>query len=174
MPFGFPKVLTVHDRNNKPRYTNIYNSFAAYGAKLEDLSVVNGSEFDCLSASGINDVGWHLLPGNYERFLVQIDGNSTSAGYWNVDAAHPDVMFGRFARGFDLAKGKDGLYFNVEDAFLQSNALNSKYPVTIEVTYYDSGTGSWQLYYDAQLAANKASIKVTCANTRTWKKLQSH
>ena len=75
---------------------------------------------------------------------------------------HPDVMFGRFARGSSiLRKEKDGLYFNVEDAFLQSNAPKSKYPVTIEVTYYDSGTGSWQLYYDAQLAANKASIKVT-------------
>lgn len=167
----FPEaVYGTPDRNNKLRYTNIYNSFAAYGAKLEDPSVVNGSEFDCLTATGTNDVGWHLLPGNYERFLTQIDPNTTSAGYWNVDAAHVDAMFGRFARGFDLAKGKDALYFNVEDAFLRSTALNSKYPVTIEVTYYDSGTGSWQLYYDAQLAANKASVKVTCANTRTWKK----
>lgn len=167
----FPaSVYGTVDIANTTRYKTICNSFAAYGAKLEDVSTVIGPEGNCLNASGTNDVGWHLLPGNYERYLRQIDANLTSAGYWNVDPAHNDVMYGRFARGFDLAKGKDALYFNVEDAFFRNVPLNSNYPVTIEVIYYDNGTGSWQLYYNAQNTANKVAAKITCTNTLTWKK----
>lgn len=158
------------DRDNKSRYTNIVNKFSSYGAKLEDLSVVNGSDHDCLEAKGINDVGWRLLPGNYERYLRQIDANITSAGYWNVDSDNRDVMYGRFARGFDLSKNKNALYFDVDDSFLRNMPLNGRYPVTIEVTYYDSGSGSWQLFYDAQSGSNRASVNVKCGNTKTWKK----
>lgn len=167
----FPaSVYGTVDIGNTTRYKNICNSFTAYGAKLEDIATVIGPEGNCLDASGTNDVGWHLLAGNYERYLRQIDANSTSAGYWNIDAAHNDVMYGRFGRGFDLAKGKDALYFDIDDAFFRNAPLNSGYPVTIEVTYYDNGTGSWQLFYNAQNNANKASAKITCSNTSTWKK----
>lgn len=167
----FPEsVYGSADRTNKVRYTNIYNSFISYGAKLEDPSVVTGSEYDCLNAKGTNDVGWHLLSGNYDRYLKQIDANITSAGYWNVNPENVEAIYGRFARGFDLAKGKDALYFDLDDGFLRNTALNGKYPVTIEVTYYDFGTGSWQLYYDAQSNSNKASANFTCGNTKTWKK----
>ena len=60
------------------------------------------------------------------------------------------MLFGRFARGFDLAnKGKDALYFDLDDGFPQCG-FDGKVPCYgREVTYYDFGTGSWQLYYDA-------------------------
>ena len=156
---------------NVSRYINIYKDFISYGAKLQDPSAVTGTEYDCLGSKGTNDVGWHLLPGNYDRFLHQIDANKTSAGYWNVDSSHPDIMYGRFARGFDLSKGKDALYFDVDNAFLNNRSLRALYPVTIEVTYYDKGTGSFRLFYDAQDGlANKASTNIVCTNTNTWKK----
>ena len=115
-------------------------------------------------------MGWHLLPGNYERYIKQIDANVTSAGYWNVNPENVDAIYGRFARGFDLAKGKDALYFDLDDGFLRNAALDGKYPVTVEVTYYDFGTGSWQLYYDAQSNNNKPAASFICGNTKTWKK----
>jgi hypothetical protein len=160
----------IIDRYNTARYSNIYNSFIPYGAKLEDISVLTGSEYANLSASGTNDVGWHLLPGNYERFLHQINPNATSAGFWNIDEAHNDVMYGRFGRGFDIANNKTALYFDVEDNFFRNAPLNSAYPITIEITYYDNGKGSWQLYHDAQGNSNKLAATVTCTNSGTWKK----
>lgn len=167
----FPEsVYGNADRDNTNRYVNIYNSYISYGARLEDKTVITGNEYDCLKAKGTNDVGWRLIPGNYERYLHQIDANITSAGYWNVNPENPDAMYGRFARGFDLSKGKNALYFDVENAFLRSAPLNGKYAVTIDVIYYDNGTGSWQLYYDAQSTSNKASVNVVCGNTKTWKK----
>jgi hypothetical protein len=54
--------------------------------------VVTGSEYTNLSASGTNDVGWLLLPGNYERFLHQINANATSAGTWNIDDARKNML----------------------------------------------------------------------------------
>ena len=91
------------ERSNVTRYTKMQQDYAAYGAKLEDQTVLDGAEYLSYMASGINDVGWCLLPGNYDRYLHQIDANATSAGYWNVDSENPTVMYGRFARGFDLA-----------------------------------------------------------------------
>jgi hypothetical protein len=157
-------------QSNSARFENILNAYSGYGAKLEDVSAATGYDLGCLSAKGTNDVGWHLLPGNYERYLHQINANATSAGYWNVDNKDSTIMFGRYARGFDIANNKNGLYFDVDDNFLRNVPLNGAYPVTVEVTYFDSGYGSWKLYYDAVGNSNQASVKVSCANTGKWKK----
>ncbi len=159
-------------QTNTTRYKNICNDYSSYGAKLQDVNAATGSENDNLSAAGTNDVGWHLLPGNYERYLHQINANATSAGYWNIDDSHNTVMYGRYGRGFDLVKNRNALYFDIDDNFLRNAPLNSAYPVTIEITYFDSGYGSWQLYYDAQSNTNKSSVQVSCTNTGTWKKKQ--
>lgn len=167
----FPEsVYGTLDRYNVSRYVNIYNSYTDYGAKLEDKSVITGDDYDCLEAQGTNDVGWRLLPGNYERYLHQIDANLTSAGYWNVDSENVNAMYGRFARGFDLANRKDGLYFDLEDEFLKNAPLKSQYPVTIEITYYDKGYGSWKFFYDSKLLKNKSLFTINCTNSKTWKK----
>ena len=79
-------------------------------------------------------------------------------------------MYGRFARGFDVAHNKTAFNFDVDDAFLNNAPVNGNYPVTIEITYLDNGGGSWQLYYDAKKSTDKASIEVTCGSTNTWKK----
>lgn len=153
------------------RYNSVLAPFIAYGAKLEDMTTaLSSGEMDQLGAKGINDVGWKIFPGNYERFLHQINANETSAGYWNVSSAEPNTIYGKFARGFDLAKGKDGLYFDVDNAFLHNTPLNASYPVMIDITYLDKGNGSWQLFYDAKDNTSKGSITINCTNTNTWKK----
>lgn len=168
----FPaSVFGTIDRNNTQRYQNIVNKYVAYGAKMGDPSKVNALELDMLNANSINDVGWDLLPGNYERFLYQIDANSTSIGYWNVEAsADLNSMYGKFGRGFDLKSGKNALYFNVDDAFLRYQAVDGSYPVTIDITYLDKGKGSFGVYYDSKTGGTEKLAKtITCSNSNKWK-----
>lgn len=153
------------------RFNNVLQPFIPYGAKLEDPANAMLSEIFNLDATGTNDVGWGIFPGNYDRFLHQLNANATSAGYWNIYTADTANMFGRFARGFDLAKGKDGLYFDLDSAFLSYAPLNAKYPVEVEITYLDSGYGKFQIYYDSKNDVNKPSIQVSCNNTKAWKKI---
>lgn len=157
-------------RTNQTRYLNIQKAYAAYGALLQDPKTATLEEMDNLGAKGINDVGWDLLPGNYERFLEQINPNETSVGYWNIASADPNTIYGRFGRGFDISKNKTALYFNVDDRFLNGAPLNAGYPITIEVTYLDKGTGSFQLVYDGKRNANATSTTVKLSNTNKWKK----
>lgn len=166
----FPENIYGTATRTATRLQSVVAPFIPYGAKLEDPYTATLGEYDNLSATGINDAGWDLFPGNYERYLHQINANTTSAGYWNVSSADLNSMYGRFARGFDVANGKNALYFNVEDSFLNNAALNGAYPVMIDITYLDRGTGKFQLFYDAQDSTNKSSITVTCTNTNLWKK----
>jgi hypothetical protein len=157
-------------QSNQKRYTNIQDAYSSYGAKLEDVAAAMNNDLNCLTAKGTNDVGWHLLPGNFERYLHQINANATSAGYWNIDGGDNTIMYGRYARGFDISNKKNALYFDLDDNFLRNTPLKGAYPVTIEITYFDSGYGSWKLLYDAIGNNNKASVKVACNNTKKWKK----
>jgi hypothetical protein len=168
----FPKqTYGSVSKGNVQRYINIQNQFAVYGARLDDTAAATKKVNDNMDAAGINDVGWRIFPGNYDRYLHQINANSTSAGYWNVDAPNDvNSIYGRFARGFDLAKGKNALYFDADDSFLNKAPVNSQYPVMIEITYLDNDTGSWQLFYDQQNNTDQPSIAVTCANSGIWKK----
>ncbi len=156
-------------RNNKTRFSKILQLYAPYGAKLEDPSRAVLREADNLVATGINDVGWNIFPGNYERYLYQIAPNATSTGYWNIQSNDSNSMFGRFGRGFDVSKGKNALYFDVDSNFLKGAPLNSSYPVMINVIYLDKGYGSWQVFYDAQDLKDKPSIIVNCSNSGLWK-----
>lgn len=157
-------------RNNQQRYINIANKFSSYGARLDDVKSATLNETDNIQAKGINDVGWNLFTGNYDRYLHQLNANKTSAGYWNVASNDLTSMYGRFARGFDIANNKKALYFDVDDTFLNNTPLNGKYTVTIEVTYLDQGTGGWKLYYDAKSGTDVSAISVSCTNSNLWKK----
>ena len=167
----FPASLYGNvSQGNTQRYVNIANKYASKGALLEDVRSATLSEMDNIRASGTNDVGWNLFSGNYERYLHQINASQTSVGYWNIQSAEPNAMYGKYGRGFDIANNMTALYFDVDNAFLSNKSLSAKYQVTIEVTYLDQGRGSWQLYYDAKGNKNKASVTVTCSNTSKWKK----
>jgi hypothetical protein len=69
----FPENLYGRaQRGSSSRYTKIANEFAVRGAKLEDVRSAMDDELSNIGAKGINDVGWDILPGNYERYLHQI------------------------------------------------------------------------------------------------------
>jgi hypothetical protein len=83
---------------------------------------------------GSNDVGWGILPGNYSRFLTQLDPGFGDVGFWNVDQS----LYGRFARGFDHKSGKTKMRFQLDNAFQAET-------IAVNVTYLDRGQGAWSL-----------------------------
>jgi len=115
----------------------------------------------------MNDVGWNIEAGNYRRYLTQYDPNGTSQGYWRVGPQ--DQPYGRFARGFDAAGGKNAMYFDIEDRFFGGKPLGGAYPVRIRVIYFDSGNGSWEVKYDARGNPAKTALSVRNTNSGRWK-----
>lgn len=49
--------------------------------------------------------------------------------------------------------------------------LNAAQTVYLRVVYFDFGSGSWQIQYDALLNKNKVLTTVTNANTGIWKEV---
>ena len=66
-----------------------------------------------------NDAGWGILPGNYCRFLEQIEPDETSVGWWHVEPKQH--IYSRFARGFEKASGKTKMYY------AQQNLMRSRW-----------------------------------------------
>ncbi len=100
-------------RKNRDRYIAICKAYAARGARMDDPGgVLAGQMNQRWAQEGFNDAGWRIFPGNYERFLRQIDPDKTSAGWWRVGGAiTPSTpAYSRFARGFDHARGKEVMY----------------------------------------------------------------
>jgi len=160
------------NRSDTTRYRNIANKYAKFGARLEDPLTATQAEINNLVAKGINDVGWDVFAGNYERYLHQLKANETSVGYWNVNApADSNAIHGKFARGINTTNGKDALYFDVDSLFLNKAPVNAAYPVVIDITYLDNGKGTFSLFYDAVTNTNKQSIATGLGNTGVWKKV---
>jgi hypothetical protein len=100
-------------------------------------------------------------------WLTQIDPNGTSQGLWRQGPK--TQMYGRFARRFDHASGKDAMYFDIDNRFFGGQPLNAGYPVTFRVVYLDQGTGSFALKYDAVNDPEKTAFTVTKTNSGQWK-----
>jgi hypothetical protein len=153
---------------NTARYTAICAAYASQGAKMDDLNAATlGQVAQRRAQSGFNDSGWGIWPGNYERFITQMNPDSTSKGLWRVNgtlttSSHP---YDRFARGFDSASGRNSMYFDINDNLLPSLGQ----PVRLSVDYLDRGTGQFALQYDAVGNSQKPAFTVTKINSNTWK-----
>jgi len=164
--FSAAKYGTV-DRMNKARYEKILAEFAPEGAKMADWNKFAALNIDYRTIQGINDVGWRIVTENYEVFLSQHDPSGTSKGMWQVGGKNQ--MFGRFARRFDHASGRDAMYFKIDDNFFFGKPHNGAYPVTIRVVYLDKGKDSWQLKYDAVGNPQKLAYTLSKTDTGLWK-----
>jgi hypothetical protein len=143
------------------RGRRIVDAFAAYGAVQGDPEGIAQR-----APKALNDAGWNIWRGNYERYLVQREPNATSQGYWRVGPK--DQPYGRFARGFDSQSGKNILFFDILDRFFQDKPLNAAYPVKVRVVYFDKGNGTWELQYDA-VSGVRTGLKVQNTDTGRWK-----
>ncbi|NDV61012.1 hypothetical protein G0Q06_00960 [Puniceicoccales bacterium CK1056] len=143
------------------RYLNIAQAYESRGARMDDVESAMGGGMLNRKRSGPNDVGWAILPSNYERFLYQLNSGTEDVGWWNID----DSIYGRFGRGFDHGNGKDTLYFDVHDKLLPSRSQR----VRLSVIYLDTGTGQFELQYDADSDSRKSAFVVTKTNSNKWK-----
>ncbi|MBI4876160.1 MAG: hypothetical protein HY822_16105, partial [Acidobacteria bacterium] len=151
------------------RTLNIAAAFARYGAAQGDPEKGMAMVMQNRDAKRMNDVGWNLEAGNYQRYLAQIDPLGTSQGYWRVGPK--EQPYGRFARGFDVQSGKNTLLFDVADRFFGGQPLAGACPVTVRVVYFDAGKGSWELRYDARGDKSKTAIAVQNTDSGRWKEV---
>ena len=160
--FGGPAT-----QRNTDRYAAICAAYAGQGAQMDDLaSAAKGQVAQRDGQAGFNDAGWQIVAGNYERFITQIDAETTSKGLWRVNgpltaASHP---YDRFARRFDHATGNVAMHFDIHDDLLRSHVG----PVRLSVTYLDRGTGMFALRYDATGDSEKTAFTVTKTETNAW------
>lgn len=153
--------------NNQARYLAICQAYAAQGARMDDVvSATNGQVYQRDNQTGFNDAGWGIVPGNYERFITQINPDATSKALWRVNGpltktSHP---YDRFARGFDHASSRDTMSFDIHDKLLPSPGQ----PVQIAVTYLNRGNGQFALRYDAAADSQKTAFTVTKTNQGDW------
>lgn len=162
----FPvSVYGTAEKKNQARYLKICELYKDYGAKMEDVAAATGGGMINRSAKGYNDAGWQILTTNFQRHITQIEPETTSQAWWDVDAS----IYGRFARGFKT--GSNAMYFNLDDKFFGNTPLNGGQEIQLSITYRDSDSGSWELQYDAVGGTMKKAISKTNSGigTNLWK-----
>ena len=152
---------------NKARFEAIAKEYEKFGAHNGDIDHAVGGPMNNRRSKSSNDVGFDLVPGNYELFLNQIDANATSQGWWNVGP--DDQPYGRFARSFDVKNNKNKMYF-----VLDKNFFAKKHDKTVEVrvVYLDEGNGKWALEYVGEDGSLKTARIITNKNSGRWKEMK--
>ena len=120
----------------------------------------------CWSPSRMNDVGYRISNckwGNDKA--IQLMPNETSIGWWRVGTKNSP--YGRFARGFELACGK-----NVMSCVLDTRlwgglpfAAAAIVSLRLRLIYFDAGGGSLTIGYDSTSGCvNATTVAVGAAN----------
>ena len=138
-------------KSNQDRYEAICNDsvYKSRGARMEDLlAATRGQVYQRSNQKGFNDAGWEIWPGNYSRFITQIDPEGTSIGLFRIDGPinEKSPIYSRFARSFENSSGKNTMYFKLHEDFITAK----KQKITFKVVYYDNNEESkWEFKYDA-------------------------
>ncbi|MCF7849760.1 MAG: hypothetical protein K9M45_12995 [Kiritimatiellales bacterium] len=154
------------NKDNTARINAILAEFAACGATNEDTVAVTTKTGNVylLDSTGLNDCVWNVIDRNYRRHITQYDPNGTSKGLWRVGSTNEP--YGRFARSFEHAAGKNAMYFMCDDDLFADPAEE----VALKVIYYDQIAGStWALQYDAGTNGFATALSVTCVGDSSWK-----
>jgi hypothetical protein len=145
--------------------TGIIAKYKSMGARQDDTSIGPDSRMNGRGRHGMNDCGWDISPDNYNMFLKQIDPANTSVGMWRVgdfNSGKPGQFFGRFARSFQHATGKNDMSFAVVgDVFVGTAKV-----LNMRIVYYDKGNGGFSLKYGKSCEEEK---KFTKKNTGALK-----
>lgn len=100
----------------------------------------------------------YLVPKGYTTYNTNIETNVNLGGGWVGKESW-------IARRTDQATGNRYMWFKVDDGFL----FGGSNEVTVKVTYFDYGTDSWKLEYDAAGGIQKTAGIVSKSNSLTWK-----
>lgn len=155
------------EKSNTTRYQKITDAFSEFGAQMGDVDKAVGGGMQNRKRMDYNDAGWKILPGNYQRHLYQLDPEETSIAWWSVDSS----IYGRFARGFDHAAGKNALFFDLEDQFFGEHADDEKSGVKVKIIYYEGDAGSWKLLYHAADGSMKKAYYHQNSGKSKWSKI---
>ncbi len=151
-------------RRNVDRYRKIAAAHEQYGAVQGDPDKATGGGMVNRKRMDYNDVGWKIIPGNYYRFLEQIDPAATSVGWWHQGPA--DAIYAQFARSFRIDSGRGSLLFTLHPFFFGDS--KRPVPVRIRVVYLDRGMGRWSLRY-AKNGKTATAYRVENGDTGQWK-----
>ena len=149
-------------RNNVARYIKIAEEFKAFGAIQGDPEKAIGDGMLNRKRQDYNDVGWGIYPGNYSRFLTQIDPETTSIGWWHKGPS--ESVYSQFSRSINTDNKSKAIYFDVDDAFLGKSKS-----IEVRVVWLDEGVAEWTLFYDALDNKNKKSFSIKNTNSGSWK-----
>ena len=161
------------DDQKVARLQNIARAFAHRGAVERDPHAAAGGAMGSRRRNGTNDVGYRTWQGNYGNGLVtQLQPFESSVGWWGV-GPH-DQPFGRYARGFEAASGRNHMAFVLDTRLwgglpLGTRATAAGSPrvpalnLTLAVTYLDGSGGSFDIFFDTTAGCDvpKRSIHVS-------------
>ena len=145
------------DLVNKPKRENILR-FA-----LDHLGKTIENSPSAWVAMRETEYTWYPQFGNYDFFMEQNDDvpGGRTVPMWNVSS----YAEGRYTRRTDIATGNPRMYFDIDDGYLHDTHER----VRLNITYYDQGTDSFDVFYDAWSNANKSAGRVQKHNTGQWK-----
>ena len=158
---------------NKKRLLAITEAFARRGAAEGDPD--SASQPDAMSSrspKSMNDVGWRVLEGNFGNgAITQLAANETSIGWWRVGSK--SEPFGRYARSFESASGKNAMSFVLDPALwggLPLAAGGGGLALTLRVVYFDSGRAGFSVAYDAGAGCRNVT-SVAAGASGTWRNI---
>jgi hypothetical protein len=143
---------------------------AEYRASFEFVDKYAGHHTQSASSPGAwiaFRAGVRQPTGNYGWFMTQLDPAGTTVA---LDSNQGQSMigpaeqrYGRYARRTDIATGKASFFLKLDPTFKQSIACGS---ARINITYLDTGMGSWA----ARWAAGAADVRVVNkTNSGRWR-----
>ncbi len=147
--------------DNRDRYDAILAAMARFGAAQSPQGFARRTNW-----KGMDDIGVEIFAGNFELYLHQVDAQATSQGLWRVGPQ--EQPYGRFARRFDHASGRDAMYFRIADGFF-GEPLRGGYPIDVRIVYLDAGRGRWALRYDATGNPEQVALEITKTGSNEWK-----
>jgi len=159
----FPEsIYGESSRNNQQRIDNILSDYSSYGAQNDDNEAVKTLDYNkyLQYAAGYNDCLWNIIDRNYRRFITQIEPNETSSGYWRIGDVQS--IYSRFARGFDVEKNKNTMYFDVDDKYATTDCFK------VKIIYYANDGGSWELKYRSKGDSLKTACTVNNVVDEGW------
>ena len=109
-------------------------------------------------ARGMNDVGWRIHDGNYDKWMTMLKPEASSIGLWRVNSTDPTQPHGRFARAFQHSTQRDSFSFSV-DCAISGN-------LSVRVVYLDiAANSSWSAAFRHASGAMATAMRVTTSGT---------
>ena len=159
----------IYGRGVGNRSIAICKAYSDRGAQMDDiLAAINGQVYQRESQTGYDDALDDIEEGNYERWITQIQPESTSIGLFRVRGPinKNSSKYDRFARSFQNSTGRNAMYFKFHDELFANNDLDA---LKFKITWLDKTPKStWSFKYYS-LSGVKTALNIKGAGDNQWK-----